>query len=400
MTTVLLGDNMFVTDCKVQLKEKLLQDLLCGNQFDREELAQRCELLNIDQDIYYFVVIGKVCKAKGKQNFLPCLIETCSDLKGSVLLCDSKGCYVALIPKDATEDIAFTCNILKDNFEQHTGLGITLAIGGAPQALAELYKAYERASKAMEYKYFLGGNRVISYEDVVKKTVDEQNIVDMVSIQAQLLQAVRSSEEQNISTLCEAWLPILNHCSYEMVQSAFLQLMGSLAGELIEAETSFAELFGEKGKRLEDLVCFDTIFEAKEGIEKMLLCISDYLGEKNQKRSRKLAKKAAQYIDEHYTEKITIDAVANAVYLSAGYLMTIFKREMGISIVSYLTTKRMDMAKKMLRESDTRICEVAEKVGYANATFFSTTFRSSTGMSPKQYRKSIKEESNDNTQFD
>ncbi len=390
MTTVLLKDDTFVTDCKSQLKEKLLQDLLFDNQPDEEGLAQKCEFLDMDKNIRYFVVVGEVCKAQGKQNVLPSLREACSDLKESVLLHDSNGCYVVLIPDDAMEDIALACHILKDNFQRHTGLGITLAIGGEAQALAELCKAYEKACEAMKYKYFMGNNIVIQHESVAKIVVNEQDVSNMVSIQAQLLQAIRSSGEQDISALCEEWFQILNRCSCEMVNGAFLQLIGSLAGELIEAETSFAEMFGEKGKALETLVCFDTIFEAKEGMERMLLCISDYLGEKNQKRSRKLAKKAAQYIDEHYTEKITIDAVANAVYLSAGYLMTIFKREMGISIVSYLTTKRMDMAKKILRESDTRIYEVAEKVGYANATFFSTAFRNSTGMSPKQYRKQYK----------
>lgn len=349
-----------------------------------------CQFLNLDSDTPYFVVAGAVSKGQRKQKILSGLREACSDRKDAVLMQDIHGYYIVLIPDNGAEDIVATCEVLKDKFIGCVGAGITLAIGGVAQTLPELYEAYKKACEAMEEKYFMGKNIIISYESITRNVANENQVVDALLYQEQLLQAIRGSGEKDVAALCEIWFQALRRCSRKMVESALLQLMGNLAGELIEAETSLTELFGEKGNSLEELICFETIFEAEEEMKRILLCIFDYLGEKNQKRSRKLAKKAAQYIDEHYMEKITIDAVANAVYLSAGYLMTIFKREMGISIVSYLTTKRMNMAKKLLQESDTRIYEVAERVGYANATFFSTAFRNSVGMSPKQYRKQCK----------
>ena len=171
------------------------------------------------------------------------------------------------------------------------------------------------------------------------------------------------------------------------MKSLIVQFVGNLSVELLGAGISLTELFGDENLIIEKVLRFDTIFDVKLWLKQILEYICSYIGEKNQKSTALLVRKATQFIDKHYAENINVDVVAKHVCLSSGYLMTIFKKEMGVSIISYLTEKRMNVAKELLLESEYKIYKIAGMVGYSNATFFSSTFRNHVGMSPKRFKE-------------
>ena len=136
----------------------------------------------------------------------------------------------------------------------------------------------------------------------------------------------------------------------------------------------------------EDLLQLDSPAEIHRVVKEMLQRVCAYTGEKKRNKSLLLAKQAARYIDEHYSDKIKVEDIANAVYLSSGYLMTVFKKEIGMSVISYLRMRRMEKAKELLLDKKLKIYEVAERVGYESTNFFSATFRDYVGLSPKQFK--------------
>lgn len=97
-------------------------------------------------------------------------------------------------------------------------------------------------------------------------------------------------------------------------------------------------------------------------------------------------KLALTYIEEHYTEDLYLDDVAKAVYLSPGYLCRIFKSETGTSFKDYVHKLRIEKAQQLIRESDYKYYEIAEKVGYKNYKYFSSYFSKISGCSAKEYR--------------
>ncbi|SEO31942.1 helix-turn-helix domain-containing protein [Paenibacillus sp. OV219] len=96
--------------------------------------------------------------------------------------------------------------------------------------------------------------------------------------------------------------------------------------------------------------------------------------------------KAILFIHAHYREDISIDAVADAVEISASYLFQLFKRELGRTFLDYLTEHRIHHAKRILRHGDTKMTEVATLVGYRSPQHFSQVFKKLTGTLPHQYR--------------
>lgn len=97
-----------------------------------------------------------------------------------------------------------------------------------------------------------------------------------------------------------------------------------------------------------------------------------------------------QYISKDYKRHIYISQLADKVSLSTNYLSTVFKNEVGMSIVDYLTQYRVRKAMVLLEDTDDYLYEIAEKSGFTNECYFSKTFKKITSISPAKWRKSMK----------
>lgn len=104
-------------------------------------------------------------------------------------------------------------------------------------------------------------------------------------------------------------------------------------------------------------------------------------------RSQGVLAQALRYIDENYTlENMSLNRVARQVNISSNYLSAMFSQEMGCTLTEYITNKRMEKAKEILRSSDKRSGEIAFEVGYHDAHYFSFLFKKTQGCTPRDYR--------------
>lgn len=94
------------------------------------------------------------------------------------------------------------------------------------------------------------------------------------------------------------------------------------------------------------------------------------------------------YFEEHYNEKISLDQIAENMYLSPFYISKIFKSEIGDTPIRYLINIRLEKAKALLESNNSgSIQEIAAMVGYDDAYHFSKLFKKHFGISPSQVRK-------------
>ena len=93
------------------------------------------------------------------------------------------------------------------------------------------------------------------------------------------------------------------------------------------------------------------------------------------------------YLDEHYTEKISLDGLAGAFFINKFYLSKIFKDAYGTTINAYILSRRITQAKKLLRFTDMSIDEIGSRVGMNDANYFSRSFKKLEGISPSEYKK-------------
>lgn len=96
---------------------------------------------------------------------------------------------------------------------------------------------------------------------------------------------------------------------------------------------------------------------------------------------------AIQMIQDRYGEEISIKEAADQLFINAMYLGQLFKKETKKTFSQYLNHYRIEKAKVLLIETAKNINEISRSIGYNNTTYFSKTFKSVVGMSPKEYRK-------------
>nr|MCR5509368.1 helix-turn-helix transcriptional regulator [Lachnospiraceae bacterium] len=104
--------------------------------------------------------------------------------------------------------------------------------------------------------------------------------------------------------------------------------------------------------------------------------------------TRKLAEDAKQYIMDHYSESsFSVDDICAYLGVGTSYFSSVFKKETGMSFVTYLTNVRMNEAQRLLDTTDEKSYIIAGLVGYEEPNYFSYVFKKHFGISPSKYRQ-------------
>ena len=98
-----------------------------------------------------------------------------------------------------------------------------------------------------------------------------------------------------------------------------------------------------------------------------------------------------RYLQEHLAEEISLSVLAEQFNLNPQYISQLFKSEIGVNFLVYLTNIRMEKAKKLLLSTALSIAEVAEQSGYGDYRVFTKVFKKSEGITPSQYRRDFLE---------
>ena len=104
----------------------------------------------------------------------------------------------------------------------------------------------------------------------------------------------------------------------------------------------------------------------------------------------KLSEWVQSYIQTHFSEKLTLEQLAQVHNVSVTQLKRVFGVEVGSGVMAYLAAVRIREAKRMIREGHHSISQIAEAVGFSGIHYFSTAFKKHTGMTPTEYARSIR----------
>jgi len=100
--------------------------------------------------------------------------------------------------------------------------------------------------------------------------------------------------------------------------------------------------------------------------------------------------KVFTYLEDHIKKEVSLQSTANYSELSISYLSRLFKKEFGINFTNYISLKKVRKSKKLLKESDIGIAEVAFEFGYNESSYFCKVFKGIEGITPTQYRENLR----------
>ena len=103
-----------------------------------------------------------------------------------------------------------------------------------------------------------------------------------------------------------------------------------------------------------------------------------------------VVKQTLMFINLNISSNLTVKKVAHEIGLSPDYLTRLFKKELGVNIITYINSKRIYTSLDLLKNTDLSIEEIGDLIGLNNTSYFYTLFKKEIGTSPKQYRNSFK----------
>ncbi|SEN31055.1 helix-turn-helix transcriptional regulator [Lihuaxuella thermophila] len=104
-----------------------------------------------------------------------------------------------------------------------------------------------------------------------------------------------------------------------------------------------------------------------------------------------IVQRVISYIEKHYAEEISLERIADELFLSKYYLSHTFKDVTGVTIMSYVMNRRINQAKIcFLIDPDLSVTEAGYRVGFKHLSHFSRVFKEKVGMTPEQYRKWVR----------
>lgn len=123
--------------------------------------------------------------------------------------------------------------------------------------------------------------------------------------------------------------------------------------------------------------------------ESLVLIMVQQLADYRQGSFKDPVVEAKRHIEEHLSEEITLEELADLVGLTPTYFSYFFKKETGSTFSQYRIAMRMELAQKLLAIPHMKIMDVAEQVGYTDYPHFNKMFKKCTGLSPTEYRAKL-----------
>ena len=268
-----------------------------------------------------------------------------------------------------------------------------VAVGTPTRRLSTLPGCFEEVSRLWAYRHILPEQHILSADTVrvLTGTGSDHDLsgLDMTKVNPAVLTGVlQSASAQEVSSFVDEYIHSLldaleskPFCQYLMLSARF-------------TATQFVEGLGVGQKEyLSALNCLNMVGQ-QVGADDLKRYLSDILLRAIELRDNVAGsqykgqlKQAVGYIDANFQcEDISLNRVAKEVNISPNYLSAVFSQEMGTTFVEYLTAKRMEKARELLRTSDLRSGEIALAVGYKDSHYFSFLFKKTQGCTPRDYR--------------
>nr|AYQ73467.1 response regulator [Cohnella candidum] len=245
---------------------------------------------------------------------------------------------------------------------------------------------YRHAGEALRNKWIHGGGIVSRFEDVLSGEREASGYP--THLDEEICRAVRAGDRDKALKGVETFLDEIkrNNVSFRLFQRFGLQLLSSV--NRIVYENRVHDLVAKEASQPQDL------FQRDFGADEFMAYMGDWIGAtisaldwNRQQRHNRTIEKAIEFIHKNYAKDISLEDVALHAKMSGSYFSSYFKQETGDNFVEYLTRLRMDKAKSLMMNSELRLYEISQMVGYQDVKYFSRLFKRHAGVTPQEYRQ-------------
>jgi AraC-like DNA-binding protein len=215
-----------------------------------------------------------------------------------------------------------------------------------------------------------------------------------VKTEKRLLASIADSDKPKAQKLLNQLLGHILFSSggdFDRMKSETYELLVLISRGAIDVGVSASRALGINNKFWREAQSVSDIYELCMLLSEVMNDYIDCIFSLSHKKNIGDINKAVQYIWQNYSNKITLEDAAKAVYLSPTYFCKVFQKRMGCSFNMYVNRLRIEKSKQLLLQYDLRIADIVSMVGFEDQSYFTKVFKRIAGVSPTHFRRAIEE---------
>jgi AraC-like DNA-binding protein len=273
-----------------------------------------------------------------------------------------------------------------DNFN----IRFTVAISRACKTMVGIPIAYQEALHALEYRMLIGREKIIHYDDTVR--FKGANYYYPLENEQQIINYIKAGDYENasrcISEVFDDTAKIPNN-SPKIMKYFVADMLSTVIKAVHSINMHYDIELTDEIQMIEKVFDINTLEDIKQQIYIIVKRICRHVGEykSNNNEPPVVVKEVVRFIEENYKDSnLAIATIADYFNLNPDYLSRIFKGYTGESMLHYINRLRVNMAKKLLKETNMGINDIMTESGFTNSSSFFRIFKKREGITPNQYR--------------
>jgi two-component system, response regulator YesN len=265
-------------------------------------------------------------------------------------------------------------------------ISISVGVSSSAAAYDKLPQLFKQAREALRSKWIYGEGIVSDYEDDVRK--GSEPFIYPSGIDEALIRAIRSEDAAHALEELKAFVDAVRGAGipFLLFRRYCLQLLSSVFRVVYEHKVG--DMLQQAVREPGDLFHRDfTAEEYTRFMTELIQRIAQALEWSREQRHNRTLDKAIDFIRKNYDKDISLEDVAVQAQMSSSYFSTFFRQESGETFIEYLTRLRIEKAKALMMNSQLRLYEIAQLVGYQDVKYFSRLFKRAVGVTPAEYRQ-------------
>lgn len=271
------------------------------------------------------------------------------------------------------------------------GIAILLGVGTVQAERGELYRSFEQARRALQQR--LADEARVLFVARSGEEPDSGGYLYPFEQEKSVVAQLKLGETEKAKEALRGFTAALRAGagtdegriigSYDLLAAAVVRVL--FEGNTLTSAALFDYNLHER------LQGFRTVTEIEKWLaEEVFERIAAQMRQARQARetvSDSMVTKAMEYVQTHYDQDLSLALLADLIGASEGQLSQAFKREIGLTFTDYLIGIRVDIAKELLRATDMKVTELAERMRYNNSQNFIRVFKRITGVTPGEFRR-------------
>lgn len=290
------------------------------------------------------------------------------------------GC-LAVILEEKSQDSVFGKSRMFSQIvlliEKFCKVKAVIGVGDVVYEKEKLYHSFHHARQTANMKIYDNRDRVFYYNHLLTARKD------FLPADNQLYSIGSLSEEEEIVRLFEKAMQLphsLETVGY--IQKLYIEVQDSIEKKLPSMEQR--DIPRGQFARFDDIWSF---FALRREVRAMIQHYKFMVDTKGEGSNNRIVQEIIQYTVEHITEDIDLNYLAEHFSKTPGYISTLFRKGNNMGFNEFVTSERMKLAQRLLRNDALSIQKVGQLCGYYNPKYFSVVFKKTTGISPKAYRQ-------------